>query len=312
MSIRKLSPSRLPNVYHLGMMTQTWDIVKDTASDWQPFTAAKTELKAASDAEDTAYKQSQKISTTEDMHNADDLRDAYMRAGRAVLNGYVELPDADSRKRMARQALQVFKDYDFSVADSYTKQSVKMDNMWQVLQTMQTALETLGVWDILQSAMEQNEVVKAYFASRINEQAERVVGELKACRQRSDAAYQQLCTIIDALLLLQPTDALQTVARRISTLTDYYKQYYIKGGTSSGSASSGAASSGSASSGSSGSGSSDSGSGSSDSGSGSSSDSGSGSSDSGSGSSDSDSSSSDSGSGSSDSGSGSSSGGGDE
>lgn len=310
MSIRKLSPSRLPNVYHLGMMTQTWDIVKDTASDWQPFTAAKTELKDASDAEDTAYKQSQKISTNEDMHNADDLRDAYMRAGRAVLNGYVELPDADPRKRMARQALQVFKDYDFSVADSYTKQSVKMDNMWQVLQTMQTALETLGVWDILQSAMEQNEVVKAYFASRINEQAERVVGELKACRQRSDAAYQQLCTIIDALLLLQPTDALQTVARRISTLTDYYKQYYIKGGTSSSSSS---GSSGSASSGSSGSGSSDSGSGSSDSGSGSS-DSGSGSSDSGSGSSDSGSGSSDSGSGSGSSSgdSGSSSGGGDE
>ena len=242
MSIKRISSSRLPNEYHLGYMSQTWDIVKDLAVGVDAFTAAKTEFHTAIDGEDAAYKKSLKISTTEDMLRADTLRDAFMKAARGILGGYAELPDTDPRQRKAKVALQVFKDYGFSVSDSYTKQTVKMDNMWQVLQQMEGDLELLGVKDILEQAMQQSAVVKNYFAARINEQAERIVGELKTARQRTDQACQQLCNIIDALLLIQPSEALTTAAKRIGTLTDYYKQYYIKSSSSSSSSSSSAGS----------------------------------------------------------------------
>ena len=240
MAIKKLHLNNLPNDKHLGAGGQIWEFVKDLSVDSFPLlTQRKNAFHDCVLAEDAAYRRSPKDFTTDDMHGADDKRDDYMSAVRAIASGYALLPDESPLKRMGKEVYQVFKDYGFSTGDSYTGQSTKMDNMWQVFQTMQSKLEQLGVWSLLQTAMTYNEQVKAYFQTRIENLAERTVGEMRDARAATDQAYQALIEVMDAILVLGPTPELLTAERNLNALTDYYKQYYMKGGSQGGSSSSG-------------------------------------------------------------------------
>lgn len=236
--------SKLPNDKHLGAGTQIWDIIADFEVATQPLLGErKTIFHNAVLAEDSAYKRSPKDFNSDDMHKADDFRDDFMQAVRMILQGYTLLPDISPLKRMAEEMYQVFKDYKFSTGDSYTGQSVKMDNMWQVFSENQSKLETLGVWSLLEQAMVYNAQVKSYFAARIDQLSTRVVGEMRDARAATDQAYQQLCDVLDAMSVLTPSAELSALERRLNALVDYYKQYYIR--SSSGSSGSSSSSSGS-------------------------------------------------------------------
>ena len=235
--------NNLPNDKFLGAATQYCDILSPfEPAGFDLFAQRKAAFTAATQGVDDAYKPSAKDFTTDDMHKADDLRDDYIKAVRAILLGYTLLPDESPLKRIAQEMYQVFKDYNFSTGDSYTGESVKMDNMMQVFAQNQSKLELLGVWALLQTAMDYNAQVKAYFATRIENLAERVVGEMRDARSALEQAYQQLCEVIDAMLVLAPSAELSTVERRMNALVDYYKQYYIRTGSGSGSGSSGSSS----------------------------------------------------------------------
>lgn len=236
MSIKRMNMNNLPNDKHLGSAQQNWNIVKDYAPAGQPLFASRKEaFHNAILAEDAAYKPSPKDFVTVDMKGADDKRDDYMTAVRTILLGYTYLPEDNPLKRKGMEMYQVFKDFKFTTGDSYTGQSVKMDNMMQVFEQNQAKLESLGVWSLIQSAMEYNEQVKAYFATRIENLADRVVGQMRDARAALDSAYQALCEVIDAMLVLAPSEELSTIERRMNALVDYYKQYYIRNSSSSGS-----------------------------------------------------------------------------
>ena len=231
-----MNMNNLPNDKHLGSAQQNWNIVKDYAPAGQPLFASRKEaFHNAILAEDAAYKPSPKDFVTVDMKGADDKRDDYMTAVRTILLGYTYLPEDNPLKRKGMEMYQVFKDFKFTTGDSYTGQSVKMDNMMQVFEQHQAKLESLGVWSLIQSAMEYNEQVKAYFATRIENLADRVVGQMRDARAALDSAYQALCEVIDAMLVLAPSEELSTIERRMNALVDYYKQYYIRNSSSSGS-----------------------------------------------------------------------------
>ena len=121
----------------------------------------------------------------------------------------------------------MWKDYKFSVSDSYTGESVKIDNMWQVLEPQQELLKSLGVWEILEKAVEHNSMVKAYFQMRNQENARIEVGALKVARSVSDTAYQQMVEILDAMDVVTPGTVHPAIVRQLNELTDYYKQYYL-------------------------------------------------------------------------------------
>ena len=230
MKVKRLKTKSLTNDKHLGAMNQNWDIINDFEPAGQTLLATvKANFNNCMENEDAAYKRSVKDFNSEDMHKADELRGDYVSAVRTITQGYSQLPDESPLKRVGKEMYQIFKDYNFSTSDSYTGESVKLDNMWQVFSQNQAKLETLGVWQMLQTAMTYNEEVKAYFNARIDVLSTRVVGELREARAASDTAYQQLCDVLDAMLLLAPSEALSNVVRHMNALTDYYNQYYLKG-----------------------------------------------------------------------------------
>lgn len=236
MAIKRLNFNNLPNDKHLGAAGQIWDIVKDLSVPAFPLLGqCMTEFHNCEQNEDAAWRRSPKDFTSDDMKNADNMRDDYVSAGRTIIYGYTLLPDESPMKRLALEAYQVFKDYNFSTGDSYTGESTKLDNMWQVFTTMQERLEQMGVWNILETAMTYNQQVKDYFRTRIENLAERVIGEMRDARAATDQAYQNLCEVLDAVNLLGSTPETQAAERQLNALVDYYKQYYMKPGTQGGS-----------------------------------------------------------------------------
>ena len=228
MAIRKLDTTKLPNDRHLGFVGQVYDILRGYSYQSQPvYEERKAALKSAIDAEDVAYKQSQKNFKTDKMHEEDALRDDYMQAARAILAGYTLLPDSEPQKQKCVELLQVWKDYKFSTSDSYTGESVKIDNMWQVLEPKEELLKQLGVWEILQKAVEHNGMVKAYFEIRNQEKSGIEAGALKTARTATDKAYQQMIELLDAVEVVKPGTIHPSIYKQLDELTDYYKQYYL-------------------------------------------------------------------------------------
>lgn len=228
MAIKKLNSRELPNDRHLGFMEQVSKVLSPYSYEGQPvYEERKAALAAAIKAEDDAYKQSQKNFNTDKMHAEDALRDSYMQAARSIISGYALLPDTEPKKQQAMELLQVWKDYKFSTSDSYTGESVKIDNMWQVLEKKENVLTSMGVLEILQKAVEHNSQVKALFEIRNEQKSAIVVGALKAARQVSDTAYREVVEILDAMDVVKPGTVQPEIVRQLTELAEYYTQYYL-------------------------------------------------------------------------------------
>lgn len=228
MGIKKLDVKSLTNDRHLGFMEQVCSILDRTTYETQKmYEERKKALKTAVEKEDEAYRKSQKNFKTDELQAEDELRDKYMRAAKHILDGYAVLPDKEKKKQQALELLQVWKDYKFSTNDSYNGQTVKIENMWQDFQKKETVLKELGVWDILESALNHNNMVSALFQLRNKEKSEIVVGALKAARAASDSAYQQLIETMDAIEVVTPGAISAAFYSQLTELAEYYKQYYL-------------------------------------------------------------------------------------
>lgn len=228
MAIKKLNVQKLTNDRHLGFIQQVYGILRGMDYPAQTlYEERKEALKVAMEKEDEEYRKSQKNFKTDELQAEDALRDKYMRAAKRILEGYAVLPETEKRQQQAVELLQVWKDYKFSVNDSYTGETVKIENMCQDFRKKETVLEELGVWDILEQASYHNEMVKALFQLRNKERSEIVVGALRMAREASDVAYHQLVDTMDAIELLTPGAIRADLYNQLTELAEYFKQYYL-------------------------------------------------------------------------------------
>lgn len=77
---------------------------------------------------------------------ADKREDNYISAFHYIVQAHATLPDDEPTKAQALAAKQVFKDFDFSINDSYGAESDKIIQMGQNLQPMQEFLTQIGAW----------------------------------------------------------------------------------------------------------------------------------------------------------------------
>ena len=70
------------------------------------------------------------------------------------------------------------------------------------------ALELMGVQTLVEQLRSLNAQVRELMADRSTEQAEYLVGELRAARLEVDEAYAKLIAYLNALLLISPTEEL--------------------------------------------------------------------------------------------------------
>ena len=139
--------AQLTNANHDGVTQQIDDRLQGFETDNQLLLQAMSGVHTARQGEDTAYRRySGKDFASDDLKREDTLEDKYMSTIRALLNALLCLPETEPLRRKAEMAVQLYKDFNFRVADGFEAEARKTLNMAQQWQTAtQYTLKELGI-----------------------------------------------------------------------------------------------------------------------------------------------------------------------
>lgn len=224
--------NNLNNADHFGVVTQINNEAQSFTTENQMLADAIAGVNTSYQVEDTAYMKSNKDWNVELLKKEDKKLDEIMVAVRAIIAGHAALPDDFPLKQTALEFLQMWKDYDFQTSDSYSGESSKVINMWQTVSARQSDAEALGIYTYFQAAYEQALLIQQLLNQRFDELAGRIVGELRDARQATDTAVKQLYLVINSMQVLTPSEELTALARKLKTIEDYARQYYLREKTS--------------------------------------------------------------------------------
>lgn len=227
---------RLSNANHDGVTQQIDDRFAAFETDNQMLLKAMAAVHTARQAEDTAYRRySGKDFASDDLRAADQLEDKYMSTIHNVLNALLYLPETEPMRRKAQLAVQHYKDFQFSTSDGMEAEARKTINMiqqWTV--SKDYTLTELGIDQWVTKAGQQAQQVLSLVAQRVENESQKVKGELAAARKQTDAAIRAAYDILNALAVLQPSTALNDLLVLLFAIEDRAKLYYISGSTVSG------------------------------------------------------------------------------
>ena len=222
----------LKNADHVGITTEIYDTVKTTDLSNETYKNTLAALKVAIENEDIAYRKTLKDWTVEQLKSTDARMDQYMKSIRSMLAGHASLPDGEPQKRPGTELLQLWKEYDFKLSDSYSSESSKVVNMFQDVEKRKADAEALGVWSHFEKAKEEALKVLALLDDRFDTMATRVAGEMKAARTATDAAVKQLYQVITSMQTIMPETKVTDLAKKLRAIEDYARIYYLKTGAS--------------------------------------------------------------------------------
>ena len=172
---------------------------------------------------------------SDDLKREDALEDKYMSTIRALLNALLCLPDDEPLRRKAEMAVQLYKDFNFRVADGFEAEARKTLNMVQQWQAATGyTLQELGIAPWVTKAQQQAQKVLALVTVRVDNESAKVKGELAAARKATDEAIRKVYDILNALNVLQPSAELTHLITVLFGIEDRAKLYYISGGKTGG------------------------------------------------------------------------------
>ena len=228
--------AQLTNANHDGVTQQIYDRLQGFETDNTMLQQAAAAVHTARQAEDAAYRRySGKDFASDDLKREDTLEDKYMSTIRALLNALLFLPDDEPLRRKAEMAVQLYKDFNFRVADGFEAEARKTLNMVQQWQAATGyTLEELGIAPWVTKAQQQAQKVLQLVTVRVDNESAKVKGELAAARKQTDEAIRRAYDILNALAVLQPTAELSALVNVLFGIEDRAKLYYISGGKTSG------------------------------------------------------------------------------
>lgn len=220
----------LSNAHHDGTTQQIDDLMGNYETENQRLIQKATALHQCRVKEDEAWKKSQVDPVVKQLQAADKRQDNYMSCFHSIVNGYASLPEDEAQKAQAQSAKQVFKDFVFSINDSYGAEADKILQMGQNLLPLQEFLTQIGAWQWYVKAAQSAQMVNHWLAERAKTKGETVKGELKAARRATDLAVADLYKTINAMMDLMPSDALTALYTQLKGFERYAKQYYLSKG----------------------------------------------------------------------------------
>lgn len=246
MATRTLSSGyliRLTVANHDGVTQQIDDRLKAIETDNELLIKARKAVSDARQAEDAAYRRySSKDFTSDDLKKADVRVDNYMSAIRGILNALIYLPDDEPIRRKAQKAVQLFKDFNYSISGGIEAESRKAFNMVQQWkESKEYTLSELGIEEWVDKVNETANNVLALIAQRVQNESEKVKGEMADARKVTDGAIRKAYDIINALMILSPTDELTKAVNLLLSIEDRARLYYINTNKGTGSKPGGAA-----------------------------------------------------------------------
>ena len=224
--------AKLSNANHDGVTQQICDRLRDFETENQMLIQAIDGVHTARQAEDTAYRRfSGKDFASDDLKKADRQEDQYMSTIKNVLGGLLYLPETEPMRRKAQLAAQLFKDFQFSTSDGFEAEARKTINMVQQwTAATDYTLAELGIQEWVTKANQSAAQVLQLVSVRVENESAKVKGELADARKATDAAIRSAYDIVNALNVIQPSEALTQLTTLLLGIEERAKLYYISSG----------------------------------------------------------------------------------
>ena len=237
--ILDLQISRLDNATLLSAVEQTSQHVQNSAVARQKLGTIADAYVSAANAYDVAYNPSQKDLLTDVVAELDNKRDKAQTAWHENILAGQRSPN-EQKAMVARQLVQLYKDYKLETADEYMKQTMNISQMIQAIEgnaTIMAALPTMGLDDYLTDLKQKNEAFAAKMAERTAGTVGREKGVVAAARTAVEKALRDLFRATNVVSIYEGDGGLDQFIDTVNAEIEHYRQILARKGGGSGSSS---------------------------------------------------------------------------
>lgn len=178
--------------------------------------------KAAAD-EDECLQLTQKSLLTDEIIEADSLRDRLYAGYRKSVKGFADFP-LPAHAQAAKVLLQHMKDYGIKTKMQLDRQTGLMINFIDDLGAKYADQIDLLSKPFVEQLRAANEKVRSLTNERTDERAGRTLGALREARQASDKAYRDLVKRVNALALIEGDTDYAAFIDYVNAEIEHYKQ----------------------------------------------------------------------------------------
>lgn len=221
----------LNNADHVEAMIEFATRVKKLGIQHTEAKKYVTAFLAAVDKEDADFKKSQASALTSVINAADLARDNAWTTIMTTAKGFSNGSGTEAQTNNAKLLLEVKKLYSFDLNCNLKHETSMIRQAIDEIERRGINLALLGLDGIFATLKENNLKVSELFGDRIDELADRILGELRSDRLASDAAYDALVDVIHALAILEPADKYPLFIKRWNKMVNYYRVHFLKGTT---------------------------------------------------------------------------------
>jgi hypothetical protein len=214
--------SHTNNEEHLGFNTETNGLILSFEASNLKIVKPHQVYQAAINEEDEAYKKIMKSSLTENISDADSLRDN-------LYQGIVETVRTALRHFReevvvaAKRLIIVFDTYGNVAKMSLAKESVAIDNIMQELEgAYADDVKTVGIAEWVPELKKANITVKSLMTARDDEKATKTTLDMKETRAKVDAAYSNIITCLEAFSITTDEPLFDEFIHRLNIIIERY------------------------------------------------------------------------------------------
>ena len=225
---------RAPHAAHLSWMQRFQErlqtlIVTELGEDCPAMiTSQNTALVAAVQAEDEAYRTITRSPLTEQIAEADQVRDNTYIGLRTMVEALGRVGTA-AQKEAAPRVLQAARDYQVSVTESYELESTHIMQLIQQLevQPLSDDCTTLGITPLVGQLKTENQQVQTLIAQRNEQQAGIDAQAMQRARVAADLVYVETVMVINAFAVVEQQQGVSPYDHAIDVVNQD-QEYYVQ------------------------------------------------------------------------------------
>ena len=226
---------RAPHAAHLSWMQRFQErvqtlIVTELGEDCPAMiTSQNTALVAAVQAEDEAYRTINRSPLSEQIAEADQVRDNTFVGLRTMVEALGRVGTA-AQKEAAPRVLQAMRDYQVSVTENYELESTHIMQLIQQLevQPLSDDCATLGITSLVSQLKTENQQVQTLIAQRNEQQAGIDAQAMQRARVAADLVYVETVMVVNAFAVVEQQQGASPYDHAIDVINqdeDYYVQH---------------------------------------------------------------------------------------
>lgn len=225
---------RAPHAAHLSWMQRFQErvqtlIVTELGEDCPAMvTSQNTALVAAVQAEDEAYRTITRSPLTEQIAEADQVRDNTYIGLRTMVEALGRVGTA-AQKEAAPRVLQAMRDYQVSVTENYELESTHIAQLIQQLEVspLSDDCTTLAVTSLVGQLKTENQQVQTLIAQRNEQQAGIDAQAMQRARVAADLVYVETVMVINAFAVVEQQQGASPYDHAIDVVNQD-QEYYVQ------------------------------------------------------------------------------------